>query len=113
MVRDRAPKRRAEDEEDERQVHDEAGKPRDDPAQLNAPFTSNEIVPRMIHPETSSTAAAPIVRAAVRVWERPSSMKIRPRTGIAVIDMATAKKSWKPNSGTGSDSRAWNHGAER
>ena len=61
--------------------------------QLNAPFTRSEIVPRMIHPETSPIPAAPIVSAAVRVCESPSSMKMRPRTGIAVIDMATAKKS--------------------
>ena len=81
--------------------------------QLNAPFTSKEIAPRMIQPETSSIAAAPMVSVAVRVCERPSSMKMRPRIGIAVIDMATAKKSWKPDSGTRSDSLAWNHGAER
>ena len=71
------------------------------------------MAPRIIQPETSSIAAAPMVRAAVRVWERPSSMKMRPRIGIAVIDMATAKKSRNPKSGTGSESRAWNHGAAR
>lgn len=47
-----------------------------------------------------------MVRAAVRVCEIPSSMKMRPRIGMAVIDMATAKNSWKPNNDTGSDSRA-------
>ena len=74
--------------------------------QLNAPFTSSEIAPRIIHPETSSIAAAPMVSAAVRVCDNPSSMKMRPRIGMAVIDMATAKNSWKPNKGTASDSRA-------
>ena len=53
--------------------------------QLKAPFTRSEIAPSIIHPETSSIAAAPMVRAAVRVWDSPSSMKIRPRTGIAVM----------------------------
>src|SRR5207245_2623956 len=61
--------------------------------QLNAPFTSKEIAPRMIQPETSSIAAAPMVSGAVRGGERPSPRKMRPRSGTAGIDMAAAKKS--------------------
>ncbi len=40
-------------------------------------------------------------------------MKIRPRMGMAVIDMAMAKNSWKPSSGgrAASGSRARNQGA--
>src|SRR6266481_5808456 len=57
----------------------------------------SETRPRRSQPATSSMAAALMVSAAVRECERPSSMKIRPRMGMAVIDMAMAKNSGKPS----------------
>lgn len=80
---------------------------------VNLSATSSAIAPRISQPATSSMAAAPIVSAAVRVCESFSSMKMRPRMGIAVIDIATAKKRRKPKAEgfTVSGSRAWKKSA--
>ena len=57
--------------------------------------------PRRIQPSTSSIAAAVIEVRPMRVRVRRVWMRIRPMTGIAVIDTAVAKKSRNASSGAG------------